>query len=139
MKLSIKPVEVSYVSQIWDTVEPFLVESINKSEGAADYNISHVQMYATSGTWVLLVAVDEQNVIHGAMTVSFLNYPLNRVAFITTTGGKFIIDQDTFSQLSAIVKGYGATKIQALCRDSMVRLLQKQGFEPRTTLVEAKL
>lgn len=139
MKLSIRPVEANYVSQIWQTVEPFLVESINKSEGAADYNISHVQMYLTSGTWVLLVAIDEQNVIHGAMTVSFLNYPLNRIAFVTATGGKFIVDEDTFSQLSVIAKGYGATKIQALCRDSMVRLLQKQGFTPLTTLVEAKL
>jgi hypothetical protein len=35
-----------------------------------------------------------------------------------------------------LVKLHGATKIQASCRESMVRLLSRAGFEPRNTLVE---
>jgi len=93
-------------------------------------------MFLTSGQWTLFVAVDEENKIHGAMTISYINYPLHRVAFVTTTGGKFIANPDLLEQLKALVKINGATKIQAYCRESMVRLLARANFEPRNTLVE---
>jgi hypothetical protein len=95
-----------------------------------------VQQFVSSGQWLLLVAADEDNVVHGAMTVSFITYPLHRVAFVTTTGGKFIANPELLEQLKALVKLHGATKIQAFCRESMVRLLARAGFEPRNTLVE---
>jgi len=84
----------------------------------------------------LLVAVDENQMIHGAMTVSFINYPMHRIAFVTTTGGKFIANPELLEQLKTLAKLHGATKIQANCRESMVRLLARAGFEPRNTLVE---
>ena len=140
MSFKVQPVEANHVAQVWHLVEPFIQDALNKEpDEAANYNASHVQAYLTSGVWLLLVAVDEENVVQGAMTISFINYPIHRVAFITTTGGKFVIDNGTFKQLCDIAKRYGATKIQAFCRDSMVRLLEKQGFESRTTLVEVKL
>ena len=74
--------------------------------------------------------------IHGACTVSFLNYPLHRVAFITTIGGKLISNDDTFQQLKTILKASGATKIQGYGRDAIVRLWKRYNFEPRNTLVE---
>jgi len=37
-------------------------------------------------------------------TVSFANYPKNRVAFITLIGGKLISNQDTFAQLMQHIK-----------------------------------
>jgi hypothetical protein len=132
-------VATEHVQQVWPLVEPFIQEAIDKGMGAADYNIHHVQAFLTAGQWLLIVAVDEESRIHGAMTVSFINYPLHRVAFITTTGGKEIVKPETFEQLKAVLKPYGATKIQAMGRESMVRLLAKTGFEPRTTLVEVAL
>jgi hypothetical protein len=121
-------------------VQGYVQESLDKGgdfpEWADGYNLSHVQGFVTSGQWLLLVAVDEEKVIHGAMTLSFLNYPLHRVAFVTTTGGKFIANPELLDQLKALVKLHGATKIQAFCRESMVRLLSRAGFEPRNMLVE---
>jgi len=121
-------------------VVPYIREALDKGgdfpEWADVYNIHHVQNFVTSGQWLLLVAVDEENKIHGAMTVSFINYPLHRIAFVTTTGGKFIANPELLEQLKAVVKLRGATKIQAFCRESMVRLLARSGFEPRNTLVE---
>ena len=70
------------------------------------------------------------------MTLSFIDYPLHRIAFVTATGGKFITNKETLKQLKEIVKFYGATKLQAYCRDSMVRYLKRLDFEPRNTLVE---
>lgn len=103
------------------------------------YNLHHVQGYVTSGEWLLLVAIDEQNEIHGAITLSFQNYPLQRVAFVTAVGGKFILTPDMYDQLKAILKYKGATVLQAYSRASMVRLLKRCNLKARNTLVEATL
>lgn len=139
MSISIQPVDTNFVQRIWPMVEGYLQSALDKGEGPADYNIHHVQMFLTSGQWLLVVAVDEDNVVHGAMTVSFINYPMSRVAFITATGGKGVVNSASLAQLKSIVQARGATKIQAFGRESMVKLLAKSGFEPRTTLVEVTI
>jgi len=140
MSLTVRPVDVNHVQQVWPMVRSHIQESFDKGgdfpDWAAGYTSSHVQSFLTSGQWLLLVAVDEEDAIHGAMTISFVNYPLHRVAFVTTTGGKFIANPELLTQLKVLVKAHGATKIQAFCRESMVRLLSRAGFEPRNTLVE---
>jgi hypothetical protein len=140
MTLTVRPVNGGFVQQVWPTVQGYIQEALDKGgdfpEWAHGYNVHHVQSFVTNGQWLLLVAVDEEGVVHGAMTVSFIDYPMHRVAFITTTGGKFIANPELLDQLKALVKQHGATKIQAFCRESMVRLLSRAGFEPRNTLVE---
>ena len=143
MPLSIRPVETAYVAQTWPLVQGFIEEALQKGgefpDWAANYNVAHVQTFLSSGAWLLVVAVDEQGVIHGACTVSFINYPLHRVAFVTAIGGKLVSGKETFAQLAQLLKAYGATKIQGYGRDSIVRLWQRYDFEPRNTLVEVRL
>lgn len=143
MILSIQPVDINYVAQIWPSVKPFLEDALTKDNDAPEwsecYNIHHVQAFITSGQWVLLVAIDEDRTIHGAATVSFANYPMQRVAFITLIGGHLVSNPETFEQLRNLLKGYGATKLQGYGRPAIVRLWKRYGFEPRTTLVEVKL
>jgi hypothetical protein len=143
MTLQIQPVSANYVAQVWPQVKDFLQEALVKGdpvpEWSDNYDISHVQGFLTSGAWELVVAADEQGVIHGCCTVSFANYPKNRVAFITLIGGKLISSQDTFKQLSNILRLAGATKIQGMARPAIARLWKQFGFEQRTTLVEVKL
>ena len=143
MNLTVQPVGANYVAQVWPKVEQFLVDALTKDNDAPDwsecYNIHHVQGFLASGQWVLLVAADENNDIHGAATVSFANYPMQRVAFITLIGGHLVSSPETFEQLRALLKGYGATKLQGYGRPAIVRLWKRYGFEPRTTLVEVKL
>ena len=143
MNLKIQPVDVNYVTQIWPLIESYLLDALTKENDAPAwsecYNIHHVQAFITSGIWLLLVATDEENQIHGAATVSFANYPMNRVAFITLIGGRLVSNKDTFDQLKMILKQRGATKVQGYGRESIVRLWKRYGFEPRTTLVEVQL
>jgi hypothetical protein len=143
MKLTVRSVDVNYVQQTWPLVNSYLEDALTKGndfpEWAPCYNIDHVQQYVTAGQWLLLVAVDEQTQIHGACTVSFINYPLHRVAFITCIGGKLISNQETFSQLKLLLKSHGATKIQGSGREAIVRLWKRYNFEPRNTLVEVLL
>ena len=143
MNLSIQVVDPNYIAQIWSRVDNYLIDALIKDNDAPEwsncYNIHHVQGFLTSGMWLLLVAVDEQGEIHGAATVSFANYPMARVAFITLIGGKLISNKETFEQLKMIIKQRGATKVQGYGRESIVRLWKRYGFEPRTTLVEVQL
>jgi hypothetical protein len=135
--MNIKTVGQQYISQTWDLIEKYIVES--QQYGGGDYSSEHVKVYLTSGQWVLIVAVDEQNVIHGAMTITFNNYPNHRVAFITATGGKGIITKNSLQQLREILKSFGATKIRAAVRPSMERLLHRVGFYKRYTIAETQI
>ena len=143
MSLVVQPVDVNYVAQVWPLVKPFLEDALTKENDAPEwsecYNIHHIQGFITSGQWILLVAADENSEIHGAATVSFANYPMNRVAFITLIGGHLVSNEETFQQLTTLLKSYGATKLQGYGRPAIVRLWKRYGFEPRTTLVEVKL
>ncbi len=141
MTLYIRHVETEHVQQVWPAVQPFIEEAMQKGgefpDWAASYNVSHIQAFLAAGQWLLLVAIDEENKIHGAATVSFINYPLHRVAFVTTIGGKLISSEDTMGQLKLLLKQRGATKIQGYGRPAIVRLWKRYNFEPRNTLVEA--
>jgi hypothetical protein len=139
MAIAIQYVETANVSQVWPLVEPFLSEALNSSTDFPDwyqnYNIHHLQLFLTNGAWLLVVAIDDDKIC-GACTVSFVNYPIHRVAFVTAIGGKLISNADTFNQLKLLLKQRGATKIQGYGRDSIVRLWKRYDFEPRLTLVE---
>ena len=141
MSFKIQAVDANYVSQVWHLVEPFIAEALTKGESSdsANYEVPHVQVYLTTGAWLLVVAVDENNAIQGAATVSFLNYPVHRVAFVTAIGGKLISNEDTFTQFSNLLKQRGATKIQGFARESVVRLWGRYNFKPINTLVEVRI
>lgn len=139
MSLTVRYVETNFVQQVWPMVEQYLQSALEKDGQCTDYNIHHIQQFLTSGQWLLVVAVDETGQIHGAGTVSFINYPLSRVAFITAIGGKLISNDNTFEQLKALLKQRGATKIQGYGREAIVRLWKRYNFEPRNTLVEVQI
>ena len=141
--MKIQHVDPIHVNQVWPLVKDYLESALIKDNDAPEwsecYNIHHVQAFITSGLWLLLVASDDDGQIRGAATVSFANYPMNRVAFITLIGGKLISNSDTFEQLKMILKQRGATKVQGYGRESIVRLWKRFGFEPRSTLVEVQI
>ena len=126
-----------YCAQNWHLVEPFIIEAHKWGHG--DYSVEQIKMYVTLGQWVLLVAYDENNVIHGAATVSFINYPNDRIAFVTSIGGRLISSPETFKQLKDVVKNAGATKIQGGARKSIARLWRRFGFYERNVIVEIKI
>ena len=62
--------------------------------------------------------------------------PNDRIGFVTAIGGKNIFNKDTYKQLVAILKQFGATKIQGGVRESIARLWRRVGFKERYILVE---
>ena len=135
--MKIQHVPLQHAAQTWPLVESHMAESQAQSKG--DYTLDQIKMYVLTGGWLLLVATDDENNIHGAMTVEFFNRPNHRVAFITGTGGKSIINDETFKQLEGICRANGATAIECAARDSVSRLLDRFGFKDKYRIVEVIL
>lgn len=125
----------NYCAQNWNLVESYINDAVQHGD---DYSVEQVKVYVLSGAWILLVIVDD-NVIHGALTVSFENGTNNRTAVITTLGGKMVVTKNLFEQVCNIVKNFGATRVQCYARDSAARLYQQVGFSKKATLMEFKL
>jgi hypothetical protein len=137
MTLSVQQVPLQFVAQTWPLVEEH-IESARKY-GQGDYTIDQIKLLVSMGQWILMVIVDEEKQVHGAITSSFINYPNNRVAFITFIGGRLIASKDTFEQMCSILKANGATSIQGAVRPAVARLWSRFGFKHKTSIVEVKL
>ena len=137
MTFKIQPVPTSNFHQTWPLVEKFLSDALKWGED--DYTVEQARAYLAKGDWLLLVAVDEENNIHGAAAINFINMPNDRIAFVVAIGGKLISNKDTYEQMTALFKSYGATKIQGAARESIARLWTRYGFKERYRIVEAKI
>jgi hypothetical protein len=137
MNLTIQTVFTAVFHQTWPLVEGFLAEALKW--GGDDYTVDQAKVFLANGDWLLVVAVDEENKIHGAGAIKFSNMPNNRVAFIVALGGKLVVNKTSLEQLKAIVQQMGATKIQAAVRPSVEKLLSQTNFYKRYTIVEATI
>lgn len=134
MKLEHVPLE--WVNRVWSTVEPFLDDALEWSNG--EYTVEHAQALVTTGQWTLLIATEDGK-IHGAATLTFFNRPTDRVAFIMAIGGTGISSSDMFEQLKLFAVSQGATALEGAARDSVARLWRRYGFEEKYKIVGVKL
>lgn len=134
--MKIQHVDVNYVNQLWPQVEQFIEAALINQD---DYNLEHAKVYVTNGSWTLIIAVDDNGVIHGAATIQFFNRPNHRIAFVVTMGGKLITGQETFAQFTALLKAFGATYIEGASRESAMRLWERFGLKEKYRVAGAKL
>jgi hypothetical protein len=135
--MKIQHVTLEWVHHTWNMVEGFIASALEHAKG--DYTLDQVKQYVSSGQWLLLVAVNEDNKIQGAATVDFFNRPNDRVAFIVTMGGKLITNPDTFEQLKAYLVSMGATLLECTARESTARLWERYGLAEKYRIVGVKL
>lgn len=134
--MNIQIVDVSHVHKVWPMVEKFISAALEHSKG--DYTLDQAKTLVATGQWALLVAVDDTGV-QGASTVTFHSRPNDRVAFITTIGGRLISSPETFEQLKQLLGSLGATCIEGAARESIARLWSRYGFEEKYRVVGAKI
>ena len=137
MNLTVQPVNVAYFHQTWPLVKE-LFEKANKYD-SGDYTLDQIKGLLANGSWVLLVATDEENVIHGAASISFYNMPNYRVGFITAMAGKAIVNEAVYEQVCSFIKANGATRVQCAARESAARLYKQVGMQERHTIMETVL
>jgi len=134
--MKVQTVGVEYITQIWSAVASYIERALQYTD---DYNLDQVKVFLTTGSWVLLVAVDDLQQIHGVATVAFHNGVNDRTAIITTLGGKAVVNNSVFEQVLTILRRMGATRVQVYTRDSAVRLYEKVGLKKKATLMECKV
>ena len=134
--MELRVVSQNYVHQTWPLVEEYFAKATKFSD---EYTVDQIKTLLANGSWLLLVAVDETNEIHGAAAINFINMPNDRVAYITALGGKSLINSDVYGQLTDVLKNFGATKIQCAARESAARLYSRVGFKEKHTILEVTL
>lgn len=138
MSIQVQPVSTQHIHGLWSAVEPF-IKSAEEKSGDAEYTAEQVKVYLITGQWQLLVVVTDTQEICGAIVVNYVNYPSDRVAFITAIGGKSIATEEGYNSMCSVLRSFGATKIQGIARESVARLWERLGFKQRAILVEARL
>ena len=137
--MKVQHVPVEYVHQVWPNVEPLLQKAIDKRETSGDYSLEQMKTLVAMGTWMLVVAVEDDGSFSGAATVNYINRPSNRVAFITCIGGAGIANQAAFDQLVGILKAFGATTVEGAVNDAVARLWRRFGFSEKYRIVGLQL
>lgn len=126
------------IYNVWEDVKEYLNASINVSGG--DYTLDQLKLILVRGEQTLLVSVNENNKLNGAMTIEFINRPNDRIMFITALGGNGIVNDETFSQVEAWAKMQGATKASAWAQEAQARLYKlKANFNTVRMVVEKDL
>jgi O-methyltransferase involved in polyketide biosynthesis len=136
MTLTVKHVHVSQIHPTWLLVEDLFIKAAKQS---SDYTLEQIKSLLVNGSWVLLVATDEENVIHGAAAINFYNMPNYRVGFIVSMAGKAVVNKDVYEQICSFIKANGASRVQCTARESAARLYKKVGMEERHVIMETKL
>ena len=136
MSLVVKHVHVSQIHPTWLLVEELFTKAVKQSN---DYTLEQIKGLLVNGSWILLVATDEENVIHGAAAIHFYNMPNYRVGFITAMAGKNIVNKDVYEQICSFIKVNGATRVQCAAKESTAKLYKQVGMEERHIIMETKL
>jgi hypothetical protein len=126
------------VYHVWEDIKEYLNASINVSGG--DFTLDQLKLLLVRGEQTLLVSVNKENKINGAMTVEFINNANARTMFITALGGSGIVNDETFSQVETWAKMQGATKASAWAQEAQARLYKlKANFNTIRMVVEKDL
>lgn len=126
------------VYHVWNDISSYLEASINVSGG--DFTLEQLKLLLVRGEQTLLVSVNDNKKINGAMTVEFINSPNARTMFITALGGHGIVNEETFSQVETWAKMQGATKASAWAQEAQARLYKlKADFNTVRYVVEKDL
>jgi|TARA_R110001583_G_scaffold17604_2_gene70991 hypothetical protein len=134
---SVQYVRPDQLYGLWDDVKDFLDASVKV--GSGDYTLEQLKGLLASNAQTLLIVVKEDKII-GAITIEFINYPNDRVMFITNCGGKNIVNAETFNQIEEWGRSQGATKARSYAKDSQSKLyLQKLGCNIMNHVMEKKL
>ncbi len=124
MKLYVVP--TNQVQRFWYLAEPLLQKALDKGNG--EFVSGQLKLLLTQGQQQLLLLMKEDK-CYVAVTVQWINYPNDRVAYITYIGGKNT--KAGFEQFKTWVKQNGGTAIQGSTKyDSIARLWNRlYGYE----------
>ena len=134
MKLYIVP--TIQVQRFWHLAEPLLQKALDKGNG--EFTADQLKLLVTQGQQQLLLVMKDE-ICYVALTVQFINYPNDRIAYITYIGGKNT--KAGFGQFKQWAKEQGCTAIQGSTKyESIAKLWNRlYGYEKKYMLMELRL
>ena len=138
MTLTLRLIPTELVPDFWPQLSPY-IEAAFQEAGVTEYGLAEAEQYLHARHWVAVGFFDEDNHMHGALTLCVLTYPHEKMAFVTAIGGRHLTNSDNWEQLRSICRNLGCSKLQAYSRESVARLWKRIGFSHRAILVEADL
>lgn len=133
---SVQIVPQQFIYHVWDKVANYIDRGLARSGG--EYTAEQLKVYLTQGHQTLILVLDDADEIKGALTIQWINYPNDRVAFITAIGGATY--EPAWQQFVDWLKQNGCTAIRGAAYDSVARLWKKKyGFQSRYVMVEKRL
>lgn len=118
---------------------PFCRQYIEAALVYTDLSFDQAKVFLSNGTWMLLIATDDEDNITGAYTLAFANSPNHRTATIVTAGGLGLGSPPAFDQACEIARNHGATRVHVLARQSAARLYKRLGLVEKSVLMEKNL
>jgi len=134
MKLYVVP--TNQVQRFWYLAEPLLQKALEKGNG--EFTAEQLKLLVTQGQQQLLLVMKDE-ICYVALTVQWINYPNDRVAYITYIGGKNT--KAGMEQFKQWVKHNGGTSIQGSTKfESITKLWNRlYGFNKKYQLMELKI
>jgi hypothetical protein len=123
--------------ELWPIAAPMLQKAIDVEPDFI--TIEQAENFIRTGKAHLLVWEEPDVGVTGAAMVEFLDYPRERVAHISLTGGKGIANPLVFDEVKNWMRLYGATKAQCWTKGALVRVYEKIGFENTQQVMRIKL
>lgn len=111
---------------IWPLAAPLLQKAIDLDPTAV--TIEQVEYGVRTGLYHLLVWEEPEEGITGAVTISFQDLPMHRIAHAHLMGGKSIVRKHVFEAAMHWMRLNGATKAQCWCQDNLVPMYEKMGM-----------
>lgn len=123
-----------WIHTVWPKVEGFITAALK--EGLGEYSLDNVKAELVSGAQTLFIGTDGENVV-GSCTVKLYNGPQQKIAYITSYGGKHVTTKELFEYIESWCINMGASKIQAYAKEPQMRLYRKAlGFSAPCYVVE---
>jgi hypothetical protein len=135
--MSLQYVAPSQLPQAWSVAAPMLQRAIDIDP--ASITIEQVEYAIRTGRSHLLVWVEPDQGITGAVTVDFIDYPRERVAHVNLMGGRGIVREHIFEDAKKWMRSMGATKAQCWCKENLVGMYEKMGMENTHYVMRIKL
>ena len=136
MTLEVRQIGPKCMPRVFPEVKGLIDEGLKDTD---DCTADDAKEFLMRGDWQLYAAFNVENEIKGVYVTTINPSPTGKIAVIISAAGKGLASIEVFSQLCNKVKELGAVKIQALAKESAVRLYKRVGFIEKAILVEKKL
>lgn len=134
MAQSIGIVHPNAIQQTWPQIEAFF--NACKPHETGEISVEQMKVMLSRGEYQLMLFNGLNGVI-GALIVSFINYPNDRVFFVHAISGK--TTRQCVSDMFDFARQQGATTVRGQARDSVARLWKRYGFNTISHTVEKRL